>query len=164
MVIQPINYVDDDLGFRHLRHLTMNSINVVPFSIIQRIHTVKWYSADGLSTDSTIYPKVKEFSLKNFQNNSLETVRNLIQHFPNLRSREIQLPLTRNVEYYESLDILLDGIHLPRLLFLKSNWIEKNSQNSKVSLWLSSNTSLKWRSILFCAYHDADADDLVVCL
>lgn len=153
---------DDCLRFRRLRHLTMGNIDLVPSSIIRRIHTLKLFSTKGLTTHSMIYPNMKYFSLKNDLVNSFETVEILIQHFPNLRSLEVPLQLVQNAEYYNSLNILLDGVHLPHLLLLKINWINDKNYNSKVSQWISSKTSMKWRSTLFCAYHHDD--DLIVCL
>jgi hypothetical protein len=151
---------DDYIGFRQLRYLTMKDINAVPSSIIRRIHTMTLYHVNGLSTHSIIYSNIKCFILKNYQTNSLATVKTLIGHFPNLRSLQIQLQ--RNEEYYDSLNILLDGEHLPHLLVLKTNWIDNQTYSSKVNLWIDSKTSLKWRSIVFCAYrHD---DNLTICL
>jgi hypothetical protein len=153
---------DDYLGFRQLRHLTMKNINIVPSSIIRRIHTMTLFDINGLSTHSIIYPNMKYFNLKNNQNNSFATIKTLIEHFPNLRSLEIPLQCIRNAEYYDSLNVLLDGKHLSHLLLLKTNWIDDKTYNSKVSLWISSKTSMRWRSTVFCAYHDDD--QLTICL
>jgi hypothetical protein len=148
------------IGFRQLRYLTMKDINVVPLSIIQRIHTMTLFNVNELSTHSIRYSNIKYFTLNNNQNNSLATVETLIRHFPNLRSLQIQLQ--RNAEYYDSLDILLDGKHFPHLLWLKTNWNNNQTKNSKVNLWVQSNTPLRWRTSIFCAYRRDD--NLAICL
>ena len=153
---------NDYFGFRHLRHLTMKDINVVPSSIIRRIHTMTLFNIDELSRHSVIYPNMKSFTLESDVTNSFANVKTVIGHFPNLRSLKMLLQCARNVEYYDSLNILLDGEHLPNLLLFKTNWIDDQTYNSKVSLWISSNTSMKWRSTIFCAYRDAD--NLTICL
>jgi hypothetical protein len=153
---------DDYIRFRQLRHLTMKDINAVPPSIIRRIHTMTLFDIEELSTHSIIYPNVKYFILENNQINSFSTIQTLTRCFPNLRSLEIILQLKRNDEYYDSLNSLLDGESLPHLLLLKTNWIEDKTNDSKVSLWITSKTFMRWRSTIFCAYHDKK--DLTICL
>ncbi len=157
-----LSYDGDYLGFCQLRHLTMKDINVVPSAIIRRIHTMTLFYINKLSTHTVMYPNIKYFTVENYQINSFTTVKTLIEHFPNLRSLEIPLQCVRNAEYYDSLNILLDGKHLPHLLVSKTNWIDDQTYNSKVSLWISSMTSMKLRSTIFCAYHDKN--DLTICL
>lgn len=105
-------------------------------------------NADGLVTRSkVVYLRMKDLSLKSNRNNASEIVQSLIEHFSNLRSLVLPLQLTPDEAYYRSLNALLDGVHLPRLLFLKTNWNDDKMYFSKVNLWLSSKTSLKWRLI-----------------
>lgn len=154
---------DDYLGFRQLRHLTMRDIHTVPSKIIQRIHTLTLFDITELSRHSSIYPNLRSFILQNDSINSFAMVQTVIRHFPNLHSLHINLQHVRTTEYYHTLNILLDGEHLPHLLLLKTNWIDDDETSDlKVSLWLSSKTSIKWRSKIFCAYRNEN--DLIISL
>ncbi len=151
---------DDYIEFRQLRHLIMNNINIVPSSVIRHIHTITLFDTIELLTHSIIYSNVKHFILKNIQIDSLETITALIKHFPNLRFLEIQFQ--QNVEYYDSLDMLVNGEHLPHLLVLKTNWIDNGRYRTNINLWIAANTSLRWRTTLY--YGHRDDDKLTVCL
>jgi len=149
---------DDHLGLRHLRQVTMKDINVLPSSIIKRIYTTHLISLSGLSTNSNVYPNMRNLSVNRDIAYPLETVHSIIQHFPNLRSFTISLKLREPeyAEYYDCLNILLDGVHLPCLLFLKTNRIKNYDYNSWAKPWILSNISMKWRSSSFDAFNIND--------
>jgi len=71
----------------------MKDINVLPSSIIKCIHTMHLISFDGLSTNSNVYPNMRNLSVNHDIACPLETVHSIIQHFPNLRSLKISLKL-----------------------------------------------------------------------
>jgi hypothetical protein len=151
---------DNYIGFRRLRHLTMNNINVVPSSVIRHIHTMTIFETKELLEHPIIYSNILHLILKNNQIGSLAAVTALVKHFPNLRSLKIQLQ--PNAEYYDNLDILLDNEHLPHLILLETNWIDNTTYCSNIDLWIAAKTSLKWRSIPFYGHHDQD--NLTICL
>ena len=52
----------------------MKDINVFPSSIIKRIHTMHLISLDGLSTNSNVYPNMRNLSVDHDITCPLETV------------------------------------------------------------------------------------------
>jgi hypothetical protein len=151
---------DDFVGFRRLRHLTVDNMEMVPSSLTQHIHTLTLSKTFNLLTNSIIYPNVRHLILGNDQIDSLAIITALVQYFPNIYSIKIQLK--PNTEYYDYLDVLLDGKHLPNLLLLKTNWIVHHTYCSNIQVWISANTPLKWKSTPF--YGHRDRDRLIICL
>lgn len=153
---------EEFIGFRHFRHLTLNDINVAPSSTLRRLHTLTLFQTNDLLTHSIRYPNVKHLIINNNQNTSLPIVYALSKHFPNLHSLQIHLQDQENAEFYDSLDILLDGQHLPRLLLLRTNQVNTHEYHSIITIWINSKTSVKWRSIIF--YACVRDKNLIVCL
>ena len=120
----------------------MKDINVFPSSIIKRIHTMHLISLDGLSTNSNVYPNMRNLSVNHDIACPLETVYSIIQYFPNLRSLKISLKSQEPeyAEYYDCLNILLDGVHLPYLLFFKINRIKNCEYRFWARPWIVSKT------------------------
>ncbi|CAF4152291.1 unnamed protein product [Rotaria socialis] len=113
-----------------------------------------------LLKSSTIYSNVLHLILENNRIASLEAVIALVQCFPNLHSLKIKLPTT--TEYYDCLDILLDGVHLPYLWLFKTNCITEFDSCSSISVWISAKTPLKWKLTPF--YGHRNYNTFTVCL
>jgi hypothetical protein len=151
---------DNYIGFRRLRHLTMNNINIVPSSVIRHIHTLTLSQIDELLNHPNIYSNIKHLILKNNPIGSSAIITALVEHFPDLHSLEIQLQ--SNDDYYDNLDMLLNNKHLPYLSLLKTNWIDNRTYGSSINLWLTDKTIFRWRSTPFCGHRDGD--NLTICL
>jgi hypothetical protein len=151
---------DDCAGFRRLRRLTTVNIDMIPSPAVCRIRTLTLFETNNLLEHPTIYPNVQHLTLENGSINSLTIVTAVVQHFPNLCSLEIQL--LPNAEYYDCLDVLLDGEHLPHLSSFKTNWIDYDTHYSNIRTWITANTPLKWKSTPFYGHRDDDC--LTICL
>ncbi|CAF5046216.1 unnamed protein product [Rotaria sp. Silwood1] len=151
---------NDHEEFRRLRHLKTTNINMILFLPTKRIQTLTLLERFEFLKDTIIYSNVLHLILEKNKIKSLNTVIKLVKCFPNLRSLKIQLKNTD--EYYNCLDVLLDGEHLPHLWLFKTNWISRFGYCSKISVWISANTPLRWRSTPF--YGDCDYNELTICL
>ncbi|CAF1437903.1 unnamed protein product [Rotaria sp. Silwood1] len=151
---------NDHEKFRRLRHLKTTNINMISFLPTKRIQTLTLLERFKFLKDTIIYSNVLHLILEKNKIKSLNTVIKLVKCFPNLRSLKIQLKNTD--EYYNCLDVLLDGEHLPHLWLFKTNWISRFGYCSKISVWISANTPLRWRSTPFYGY--CDYNELTICL
>jgi hypothetical protein len=129
--------------------LTTMNIEILSF-LTQRIHTVTLIGTNDILTFSNIYPNVYYLVIKNTKMDSSAIVTNLVKCFPNLRSLNVQFRMSN--DYFDSLNMILNGQHLPHLAVFTSNMIDQNSGISwKINEWLFDKTILKWRSISFYA-------------
>lgn len=151
---------DEYLGFHRLRHLTMTSINQVPSSVIQRLHTLTLSNIYDLIDHSIIYSNMKDLIIKDNQIDSSILLTILVQQFPCLHLLKIHL--AKNDNYYDNLNILLNKKYLPHLTVLKTNWVDKQEYYSNINRWLKSKTNLKWRSTPWHGH--CHLNDLTICL
>jgi hypothetical protein len=144
MVLSNCQIVGD---FRRLRELTTMNLEILS-SLTQRIHTVTLIGTDDVLTFSNIYAHVYHLVIEDAKIDSSTIVADLVKCFPNLRSLNIQFRMSN--DYFDSLDMILDGEHLPHLIVFTSNWIDKDWEYSwKINEWLLHKTILKWRSTPF---------------
>ena len=142
----------DANSFPRLRRLTTTDIDAVS-SVGHHIHTLTLVGIPVSSTSLTVYPNIRHMVLDKLQVSSLETIMLLVRCFPNLRSLQIQFRMHDN--YFNSLDVLLDGHHLPHLTLLKTNWVDDRYLNSsEINMWIDERTILKWRRKPFLAFID----------
>jgi hypothetical protein len=134
--------------FRRLRELTTTNTEILS-SLTQRIHTVTLIGTSNILTFSNIYAHVYHLVIKNIKVNSSAMVTGLIRCFPNLRSLNIQFQMSN--DYFDSLDMILSGQHLPHLAVFTTNWIDNNwkSYAWNINEWLLHKTICKWRSTPF---------------
>ncbi|CAF3370437.1 unnamed protein product [Rotaria socialis] len=151
---------DDNMKFPRLRHLTAADVKIVSLLSIKNIQMLTLFDQFTLLKSSTIYSNVLHLILENNRIASLEAVIALVQCFPNLHSLKIKLPTT--TEYYDCLDILLDGVHLPYLWLFKTNCITEFDSCSSISVWISAKTPLKWKLTPF--YGHRNYNTFTVCL
>ncbi|CAF3139501.1 unnamed protein product, partial [Rotaria sp. Silwood2] len=154
--VSPDNYME----FRRLRHLKTVKVKIVSLLSTKRVQILTLCDKSELLKSSTIYSNVLHLILENDKITSLNTVIELVRRFSNLHSLKIELP--KNAEYYDCLDILLDGEHLWYLWLFKTNWISEFKFCSDVSIWISVKTPLKWKWTPF--YGNCDCDELTICL
>jgi hypothetical protein len=139
-------------SFPRLRRLKTTQIDAVS-SVGHSIHTLTLVGVSGYSTSPAVYPNIRHVVIDQVRVSSLETIMSLVQCFPNLRS--LQLEFSMNKNYFDSLDVLLDGQHLPYLSMFKTNWIDKEYATVfEINMWLAERTILKWRSKPFLASLD----------
>ena len=136
--------------FRRFRVLTTMDIETLS-SPTQRIHTVTLIGTSDVLTFSNIYSDMYHLVIKNIKVDSSAMVTGLVRCFPNLRSLNIQFLMSNN--YFDSLDMILSGQHLPHLAVFTTNWIDNNWNNYSwnINEWLLHKTILKWRSTPFYA-------------
>ena len=151
---------DDYINFRRLRHLITTNITLIPSPVGRNIHSLTLLSIENLLEHSTVYPNVKYLNLKEAEFMTLTIVTALVQHFSNLQSLECQLQPTN--DYYDCLNVLLNGEYLPNLSNLKTNWIDKDTFCSDIQLWLCAKTPLKFRSTPFLGH--CNNNWLTICL
>ncbi|CAF3745261.1 unnamed protein product [Rotaria sp. Silwood1] len=151
---------DDFVGFRHLRHLTADNIEMASSPLTRHIHTLTLSKTFHLLNNLIIYPNVRHLILTNDEIDSLVIITALVQYFPNLYSIKIQLK--PNTEYYDCLNLLLDGQHLPNLILLKTNWFDQYTYCSNIQLWIAANTPLEWKLTPF--YGHCGRKYLTICL
>jgi hypothetical protein len=120
---------DDCAQFSRLHHLITTNINMVPFPA-RHIHTLTLFKTNDLLTHLTVHSNVQHLTLETNEITPLTIVRTLVQQFPNLHS--LQLNLTLDDEYYDSLDVLLDNENLSNLSSLKTNWINDDRSNIQI--------------------------------
>jgi len=110
---------DDFVGFRRLRNLTADNMEMIPSPLPRNIHTLTLSKRFELLNNPIIYPNVRHLILGKDEIDSLAIITVVVQYFPNLYSIKIQLK--PDTEYCDYLDVLLDGKHLSNLLLLKTN-------------------------------------------
>ena len=104
-------------------------------SLTQRIHTVTLIGTDEVLTHSNIYRNVCHLVIEDAKIDSAAMVAGLVRCFPNLRSLNIQFRMSK--DYFDSLDMILDGQHLPHLAVFTTNWVDENKENTwKINGWL----------------------------
>lgn len=147
-------------GLRRLRHLQTIDINMVSLFPLKRIKTLTLRGKFELLNHSIIYSNLLRLTLRNDSISSLTMAQTLVKYFPNLHSLKIQLE--KNTEYFDCVDIFLDGEHLPHLRSFHTDEIGQNILFNDISLWISAKTPLKWKSTPF--YGNYDLSNLTICL
>jgi hypothetical protein len=143
---------DDIVGFRHLRYLIADNMEIVPSPLKRHIHTLALSNKFYFLKNPIIYPNVRHLIIENDEIGSLALITALVQYFPNLYSIKIQLE--PDTEYYDCLNLLLDGKHLPNLRLLQANLPEEYKYCSNIQLWVSANTPFKWTLTSFYAHNN----------
>jgi hypothetical protein len=134
---------------RRSRVLTATDIETLS-SLLQSIRSVILIGTNDVLTFANIYPDVYHLVIKDTKMYSSVLVTNLVTCFPNLRSLNVQFRMSN--DYFDSLDMILDGQHLPHLAVFTTNSIDPNSSVlSRINEWLFDKTILKWRSTPFYA-------------
>ena len=141
-------------SFPRLRRLTTTEMEVVS-SVGHHIHTLTLVGVSDYPKSLIVYPNIRHMVLDKARVSSLETIMSLVHCFPNLRS--LQVEFNMNESYFDSLDVLLDGQHLPHLTLLKTNWTgAKYDHITEINMWIVEKTILKWRLKPFLAFRNTE--------